>query len=203
MDNFCALLHFYTFSQLTTFVWIAALGNFCIHYYNWQLYIQYCNWQYMYAQPKPTYIVYIVYIVYKSTVDNSCVHYDSWQLCFTLFLHIITHYKYYLDNCICIWCTFAHLNLLEFNHNSYWGQILRTTLRHRYGLLTSFAQKRRPTIQKMKSLAQKCGKNMKLKYFRKLRDLRYCVNLATDRRQSGSHFALDGPILPKLISMAS
>ena len=41
-----------------------------------------------------------------------------------------------------------------------------------------------------------------MKYFRKLRDLRF-VKVATDRRQSGSHFALDGLILLKLVSMAS
>ena len=44
--------------------------------------------------------------------------------------------------------------------------------------------------------------NAKLKDFLKLRDLRY-VKVATYRRQSGSHFAQDGPILPKLVSMAS
>ena len=47
-----------------------------------------------------------------------------------------------------------------------------------------------------------CGKNAKMKYFQKLRDLRY-VKVATDRRQSRSHFAQDGPILPKLVSMAA
>ena len=45
------------------------------------------------------------------------------------------------------------------------------------------------------------AKNAKLKDFQKLKDLRY-VKVATDRRQSGSHFAQDGPILPKLVSMA-
>ena len=45
------------------------------------------------------------------------------------------------------------------------------------------------------------GKNAKLKDFQKLRDLCY-VKVATDRRQSRSHFAQDGPILPKLVSMA-
>ena len=35
-----------------------------------------------------------------------------------------------------------------------------------------------------------------MKYFRKLRDLHY-VKVATDRRQSRSHFAQDGPILRK------
>ena len=63
----------------------------------------------------------------------------------------------------------------------------------------------------MKCLAQKLTKwrriekfwrKAKLKDFRKLKDLRY-VKVATDRRQSGSHFAQGGPILPKLVSMAS
>ena len=41
-----------------------------------------------------------------------------------------------------------------------------------------------------------------MKYFRKLRDLRY-VKVATDRQQSGSHLARDDLILPKLVFMAS
>ena len=70
---------------------------------------------------------------------------------------------------------------------------------------------RRPRIQKMKCLAQKLTEwrrieklwqNAKLKDLRKLRVLRY-VKVATDRRQSGSHFAQDGSFLPKLVSMAS
>ena len=41
--------------------------------------------------------------------------------------------------------------------------------------------------------------------FRKLNDLeRFALcKFSTDRRQSGSHFAHYGPILPKLVSMAS
>ena len=66
----------------------------------------------------------------------------------------------------------------------------------------------------MKCLAQKLTKwrrieklwrKRKIDRFRKLKDLeRFALcQFSTDRRQSGSHFAQGGAILPKLVSMAS
>ena len=55
-------------------------------------------------------------------------------------------------------------------------------------------------LRKHKGL-KNCVKKVKLKYFQKLKDLNY-VNIVTDRRrQSGSHFAQDGLISPKLVSI--
>ena len=73
---------------------------------------------------------------------------------------------------------------------------------------------RRPRIQKMKCLAQKLTKwrrieklwrKREIDRFRILKDLvRFALcKFPTHRRQSGSHFAQGGPILPKLVSMAS
>ena len=73
---------------------------------------------------------------------------------------------------------------------------------------------RRPRIQKMKCLAQKLTKWRRIeKLWRKreidrYRELKELVRFAlckflTDRPQSGSHFAQGGPILRKLVSMAS
>ena len=56
-------------------------------------------------------------------------------------------------------------------------------------------------IDKICEGLKNCGKNAKLIDFQKLKDLHY-VNFATNRRQSGSHFAQGGTILPKLVSLA-
>ena len=52
---------------------------------------------------------------------------------------------------------------------------------------------------------EKLWRKRKIDRFRKLKDLeRFALcKFSTDRRQSGSHFAQGGPILPKLVSMAS
>ena len=89
-----------------------------------------------------------------------------------------------------------------------------------FKILTSFEKTplilhgRRPRIQKMKCLAQKLTKwrrieklwrKREIDRFRILKDLvRFALcKFPTHRRQSGSHFAQGGPILPKLVSMAS
>ena len=89
-----------------------------------------------------------------------------------------------------------------------------------FKMLTSFEKTplilhgRRPRIQKMKCLAQKLTKWRRIeKLWRKreidrFRELKELVRFAlckfpTHRQQSGSHFAQGGPILPKLVSMAS
>ena len=89
-----------------------------------------------------------------------------------------------------------------------------------FKILTSFEKTplilhgRRPRIQKMKCLAQKLTKwrrieklwwKRRIDRFRELKDLvRFALcKFPTHRRQSGSHFAQGGPILPKLVSMAS
>ena len=89
-----------------------------------------------------------------------------------------------------------------------------------FKILTSFEKTplilhgRRPRIQKMKCLAQKLTKwrrieklwrKREIDIFRILKDLvRFALcKFPTHRRQSGSHFAQGGSILPKLVSMAS
>ena len=97
----------------------------------------------------------------------------------------------------------------EYNHLS-----LQLKLELELGLSLAILHGRRPRIQKMKCLAQKLTKWRRIeKLWRKreidrFRELKELVRFAlckfpTHRRQSGSHFAQGGSILPKLVSMAS
>ena len=92
-----------------------------------------------------------------------------------------------------------------------------TPVRASFAILLSFetiqlmTHGRRPRIQKMKCLAQKLTEwhrieklwqKREIERFSKIERFGY-IKVATDRRQRGSHFEWDGPILLKLVSMAS